>query len=148
MRSHGRRSASPVPRLVTQSSSLPPGSRCHGRSSCSHSPKRTSPGTAFAMDHCVARARWRSPVRWLSSTSTVPVKAGGLAPSKGQALRVQSEVHDPKGYAILRTWLERSWNNEDRTTRDLEQPVCHAAEEQTSQGSVFDIAKDNKVSID
>ena len=74
--------------------------------------------------------------------------AGGLAPSKGRALRVQSEVHDPKRYAILRTWLERSWNNEDRTTRDLEQPVRHAAEEETSKGSVFDIAKDNKVGID
>ena len=73
---------SPVQLPGTHGSSPPPGSRCHGPSSCSHSPRRTSRGTALATDHCVARARWPSPVRWLPSTGIVPVKAGGLAPSK------------------------------------------------------------------
>lgn len=83
----------------------------------------------------------------MASTSAVPVRQMDCIASD-RALPVRAQVHDPKGHAIPRAWLERFRNNEDRTVRDLEEPVCHATEEQTFQRSVFDTAKDNEVSID
>ena len=102
-------------------------------------------GAAFAMDHCGEGAP--AFARAMASTSAVPARQMDCIASD-TALQVRAQVHDPKGHAIPRAWLERFWNNEDRTVRDLEEPVCHAAEEQAFQRSVFDIAKDNEVSID
>ena len=71
---------------------------------------------------------------------------GGTA--SGPALGLQTEIHDPQRQAIVFPRTEQSWNNQHRAACDLQQTVCDTAEEQASQWSVFDIAEDDKVSVD
>jgi hypothetical protein len=68
--------------------------------------------------------------------------------ASGPTLGLQTEIHDPQRQAIVFPRTQQSWDNQHRAACDLQQTVCDAAEEQASQSSVFDIAEDDKVSVD